>query len=403
MNGKLLRRRFLAFAFAIVAAFALTACSSGGAASSAAESASAESASAEAASASAESASAEAASASAEAASASAEAASASAESASAEAAEPVKAKTIQGTVTNEIDMTNYPKGDVIRLWLPVPQSDEYQTIQAVKNDVGEITTDELGNQMLYVEWGADTEPADRKVKLTWHAKRTEILAPEVTEDASKADPEAEEFLGSSKMVATEDPAVVSLAEEITSGKTTNYDKARAIYDWVIANMVRDNSVKGCGDGDVCRLIAEDQRAGKCTDINSTFVALCRAAGVPAREVFGIRINADDITGNQHCWASFYIPGTGWYSADPADVLKAVLTNEWEKDAPETKEQQEYYWGNCDEKRVQLTEGRDLTLSPAQAGEPLNNFGYPYAEVDGEAIDYYAPDKFVYSYAFEQD
>ena len=161
MNGKLLRRRFLAFAFAIVAAFALTACASGGAASSSAESASAESASAEAASASAESASAEAASASAE--SASAEAASASAESASAEAAEPVQAKTLQGTVTNEIDMSNYPKGDVIRLWLPVPQSDEYQTIQAVKNDVGEITTDELGNQMLYVEWDANTEPADRK------------------------------------------------------------------------------------------------------------------------------------------------------------------------------------------------------------------------------------------------
>ena len=30
-------------------------------------------------------------------------------------------------------------------------------------------------------------------------------------------------------------------------------------------------------------------------------------------------------------------------------------------------------------------------------------FGYPYAEVDGKAIDYYAPDKFVYAYAFEQD
>ena len=133
------------------------------------------------------------------------------------------------------------------------------------------------------------------------------------------------------------------------------------------------------------------------------FIALFRASGIPAREVFGIRINDENITGNQHCWCSFYLPGTGWFAADPADVLKAVLTNEWEKDAPETKELQEYYWGNCDENRVQLTEGRDLTLSPAQDGEPLNMFGYPYAEVDGEAIDYYAPDKFVYEYTFAQD
>ena len=356
MNKKLLATKLVTVAVALVAALALCACAAGGSASSSA------------------------------------------AASGSSSAASPAKPKTKSGTVTNEIDMTNYKKGDAIRLWLPVPQSDEYQTIEAVKYDVGELMTDKLGNQMLYVEWDANTEPADRKVKLSWHADRTEILAPEVTEDDSKADPEAQKYLGGSEMVVV-DGVVKAKADEIVAGKTTNYDKARAIYDWVIENMVRDNSVKGCGQGDVCALL--DTKAGKCTDINSTFVGLCRAAGVPAREVFGIRMNADDITGNQHCWASFYIPGTGWYSADPADVLKAVLTNEWEKDSPETKEQQEYYWGNCDEKRVQLTEGRDLTLEPAQAGEPLNMFGYPYAEVNGKAVDYYDTKDFRYTYAYK--
>jgi hypothetical protein len=37
--------------------------------------------------------------------------------------------------------------------------------------------------------------------------------------------------------------------------------------------------------------------------------------------------------------------------------------------------------------RVLLTRGRDLTLEPKQAGAPLNYFVYPYAEVDGQAID----------------
>ena len=34
---------------------------------------------------------------------------------------------------------------------------------------------------------------------------------------------------------------------------------------------------------------------------------------------------------------------------------------------------------------MQLSTGRDLTLSPKQAGEPLNYFIYPYVEVDGKA------------------
>lgn len=370
MNKKLLLARLLTVAVVLAAALALCACGSSAASGSAASGSSS---------------------------TASASSAAASDSSASAEAP---KAKKKSGTVTNEIDMTNYKKGDVIKLWLPVPQSDEYQKIESVKTDKGEIMTDELGNQMVYVEWDAKTEPKDRTVKLTWHVDRTEILAPEVTEDASKADPEAEKYLGGSEMVAVDDPAVTALAKQITEGKTTNYDKARAVYDWVYDNMVRDNSVKGCGQGDVCQLLST--KAGKCTDINSTFVGLCRAAGVPAREVFGIRINADDITGNQHCWASFYIPGTGWYSADPADVLKAILTNEWEKDSAEAQESKEYYWGNCDEKRCQLTEGRDLTLAPAQSDGKLNMFGYPYAEVNGKHIDYYDTKNFRYTYAFKE-
>ena len=42
-------------------------------------------------------------------------------------------------------------------------------------------------------------------------------------------------------------------------------------------------------------------------------------------------------------------------------------------------------------------------LNPAQAGEPLNNFGYPYAEVDGEAVDFYSPDSFAYAILFAED
>jgi hypothetical protein len=44
----------------------------------------------------------------------------------------------------------------------------------------------------------------------------------------------------------------------------------------------------------------------------------------------------------------------------------------------------EYFFGAHDANRVQFSVGRDITLTPAQAGPALNYFIYPYVEVDGK-------------------
>ena len=318
-------------------------------------------------------------------------------------AAEKPEKQVVEGTVSNTIDMTKYEKGKKIRLWVPLPHDSEYQTVDDIEYDAGNtssvISGDDWGNQMLYVEWDENAEPADRVVNIHFDVKREEVLRPELKEEDTEALPEeVKKYLEPSKNLPLNDQ-VKAKAMEVIEGKTTDLEKARAIYDWVIANMNRNEDVKGCGEGDVCALL-DTTMSGKCTDINSMFVALCRASGIPAREHFGIRINAEDITKNQHCWAEFYLKGTGWVSADPADVLKAVLKNNWTKEQEETKEKQEYYWGNLDAERIILSDGRDLKLNPAQAGEALNDFGYPYAEIDGQKLDNYTPDQFVYSYSF---
>lgn len=311
--------------------------------------------------------------------------------------------KTNSGVVTYTVDMSQYEDGKEVRVWLPVAQDTDYQTIKDVTYEVngaeGKITTDAEGNKMLYIEWNKDVAAADRTATCSFHVDREEILRPELKEEGEPGT-DLDKYLEPTSTIPL-DGVVKETADEITKGKETYLEKARAIYDWIIANMNRDESVKGCGQGDVCALL--DSKGGKCTDINSVFVGLCRASGIPAREMFGVRINDTNITKNQHCWAEFYLPGYGWVAADPADVLKAVLKNSWDKESAEAKELQEYYWGSNDEKRVELSEGRDLTLEPAQSGAKLNNFGYPYAEVDGTAVDYYVPDSFVYTISFAQD
>jgi transglutaminase-like putative cysteine protease len=76
--------------------------------------------------------------------------------------------------------------------------------------------------------------------------------------------------------------------------------------------------------------------SGKCADLNALYVGLARAAGLPARDVYGIRVadsrfgykslgKSGDISRAQHCRAEVWLSGHGWVPVDPADVRKVVL------------------------------------------------------------------------------
>jgi transglutaminase-like putative cysteine protease len=310
------------------------------------------------------------------------------------------------GIVTLEVDLSAQAAGKEAKLWVPYPISDGNQTVSDIKvtGDFASsgVYTDLIhGTPMLYAEWPRDA--ASRKLGFSFRVERKEIAQrnlPTVEPKWNRAD-YAEYLQATSR--GPLDGEVKQLADRITKGQSTNLQKARAIYDWTVENMYRDPNTKGCGLGNVCELLKKP--GGKCTDISSVFIALCRAAGVPAREVFSIRLGKkaeEDITTYQHCWAEFFVPGFGWVTADPADVRKAMLVEKLELGDPKAREYRSYFWGGIDAYRVVLAKGRDLKLNPPQSGAPLNTFGYPYAEIDGKALDFYEPKGFVYRYTFKE-
>jgi transglutaminase-like putative cysteine protease len=112
------------------------------------------------------------------------------------------------------------------------------------------------------------------------------------------------------------DGIVKKTAMEVTKGAQTDVDKVRRLYDWMVANTYREPKVRGCGTGDIKAMLETGNMGGKCGDINALFVGLCRAAGVPARDVYGIRLVPSafgyrELSGNPANLARAALPGRG--------------------------------------------------------------------------------------------
>jgi len=315
-------------------------------------------------------------------------------------------AQSRSGVVTMTVDLSAQAPGQEAKLWLPYPVSDSHQVISDIKvtgNFIssGVYTDRRFGTPILYAQW--PKEAKSRSLIFSFAVERQEIRQtgfPTVEPTWNPAD--YAEYLQPTSLGPL-DGTVKKLADSITQKKKTVLEKARAIYDWTVENMYRDPDTIGCGKGDVCLLL--NRPGGKCTDISSVYIALCRAAGVPAREIFSLRLGKkadEDVTTWQHCWAEFFLPGYGWVTVDPADVRKAMLVEKLDLENPKTKEYREFFWGGIDPYRAVIAKGRDIVLNPPQSGQPLNTFGYPYAEVGGKILDFYNPKEFVYSYLFEE-
>ena len=312
------------------------------------------------------------------------------------------RANSAAGIVVMDFDLSEHDKGKEVDLWVPYPYSSKVQDISGIQvtGDFAEsaIYTDKkYQTPILYARW--DKGSLSRRLQLTFNALRQEVVKRDLPEEETAWNKnDFTKWLTPTSLGPVDGP-VGELAAKITKGKNTTLQKAKAIYDWTCENMYRNPQTIGCGKGNVCLLLQTP--GGKCTDIHSVFVALCRAAGVPAREIFGIRLgkgDMQDISSWQHCWAEFYLPGFGWVPVDPTDVIKLMLKKNLTLEDPETAELRRYFWGAWDAYRVELATGRDLILNPPQNGNPLNTFGYPYAEVEGEPLDFYEPASFKYSF-----
>ena len=235
-----------------------------------------------------------------------------------------------------------------------------------------------------------------------------------VQRHANLEEPMRGQFLRPTKLLPL-DGVVRTTANDITRSARTELDSARAIYDWIVEHTYRDSAIQGCGLGDI-RFMLETKSlggkslGGKCADLNALFVGLARAAGLPARDVYGIRVAPSQlgysslgtassiVTKSQHCRAEVFLTGIGWVPVDPADVRKVMLEEPpggLSMADPKVRRAREQLFGAWETNWIAYNFAHDVTL-PGSTGRPLPFFMYPQAETGERRLDCLAPDDFRY-------
>lgn len=313
--------------------------------------------------------------------------------------------------VTTRVDILNVDGST--RIWLPIPSiNSHWQKTEGnsfSSNGITKLHTDTLQKvQMLFAEFEANIEKPFVEITSRVQTQNRSSLLASVS---AKEDPATLNFFTRATDLLPIDGIVKDTASKAIVGANSDFEKVRAIYDWIVSNAWREPKVRGCGEGDIKTMLETGNLGGKCADINALFVGLCRSVGIPARDVYGLRLapsafqykelsgNPSSLKASQHCRAEVYIKRQGWLAMDPADVAKVMRqeTSEWIKspDHPVVKPVYQGLFGGWEGNWVGWNMAHDLTL-PKTKGRRLPFFMYPIGENAEGRFDSYAPDDFKY-------
>jgi transglutaminase-like putative cysteine protease len=306
--------------------------------------------------------------------------------------------------VTTHVELL-HPKG-VSRAWVPLPLAVDTDFQKSLGNSwdaslgkAGFHHDARYGVTMVAAEWPEGVKPVlDVTSRVTLHDRSVDVSAKPTSQTLDAAS--RARWTAPTRLIHT-DGLVLATAQKITSGvQGGDIEKARALYAWVCDNSYRDPKTRGCGLGDINSMLATQTLGGKCADINGLFVGLARALGIPARDVYGIRVadsalgykalgRSGDITKAQHCRAEFFADGHGWIPVDPGDVRKVILEeppgNLPVNDA-KVLSARGFLFGSWEMNWMAYNYGHDVAL-PGSSKGPVGFLMYPQGETADGLLD----------------
>ncbi len=192
-----------------------------------------------------------------------------------------------------------------MKVFAPVRQTGTQLCENIEASDPFDLLQDDLGNQLLLFKFETIPPRAVKTILITADLKLSEIPNP-----FPSGSPE--NFLAPEKTIESDSPEIINAAKRLAGAN--RLETAANIFDFVSGHVRYDGfygSMRGAS-------WALKHGKGDCSEHMCLFVALCRAAGIPARGVGGYVRGADGLLNpfDYHNWAEFHADGA-WNPADP--------------------------------------------------------------------------------------
>lgn len=217
--------------------------------------------------------------------------------------------ETITNNGNQSIDVTTY---------LPEPCSLFNQDIK------GSITYDPYPNGFQTDRWGqkvaeyTNTLPAGQTINISWQVNATiytirSLLIPWMVRGTIPEDIK-ENYTVDDIKYQINDPYIQNIVQEVVGNTTNMLRKARKLHDYIVDHLEFHDD--GIWDDAVTVL---KRGNGSCSEYTYAYIALCRAAGIPARYKGGTRFRDAEvpyIDKSFHRIAEIYLPGYEWIPVD---------------------------------------------------------------------------------------
>jgi len=110
-------------------------------------------------------------------------------------------------------------------------------------------------------------------------------------------------------------PVIQKAVNQTVKDVKNPYWIARNIFNFLIDNMYYEMT----GGWNTAPTVLE-RGNGSCSEYSFVYIAMCRAAGLPARYVGSVVVRGDDVSMDDvfHRWVEVYLPNYGWIPVDPS-------------------------------------------------------------------------------------